>query len=135
MLADVSLLEHDQAPILEIIKEYTINVYYKRLFSLLSSMPNLEEHGRLLFLNQHLVIPNILSLCAQLFHFAHNVGGYFSANKTYESLCSSFYWPNMQCYLVNSYISRCLACMCNKSLKIVPAESLHPLLVSDVHGT
>ena len=109
--AEVSLLEHDRALTLEIIQGYTADPYCTRLFSLLGSMPDLVEQGGLLFLNQRLVIPNVPSLRTRLFHLAHDAGGHFGADKTYESLRGSYYWPNMRRDLVNSYIPSCSACM------------------------
>ena len=134
VLAGMSLLEHHRALTMEIVEGYTTDAYCRKLFSLLGSMPNLEEQGGLLFLDQRLVIPNVPSLCTQLFHLAHDVGGHFGADKTYESLRGSFYWPNMWRNLVNSYIPSCSACMRNKSPTTVPAGPLHPLPVPDACG-
>jgi len=95
VLTGVSLLEHDRALMMEIVEGYTTDTYCRKLFLLLGSMPNLEEHSSLSFLDQWLVIPNVPSLHAPLFHLAHDAGGHFGADKTYESLHGSFYWPNM----------------------------------------
>ena len=132
--AEVSLLEHDRALTLEIIQGYTADPYCTKLFSLLGSMPDLVEQGGLLFLNQRLVISNVPSLCACLFHLAHDAGGHFGTDKTYELLRGSYYWPNMRHDLVNSYIPSCSACMRNKSPTTAPAGPLHPLPVPDARG-
>lgn len=42
--------------------------------------------------------------------FAHDVLGHFSFNKTYASLCKSYYWPNMQHNLKGVYVPGCAEC-------------------------
>ena len=90
-VAGISLLEHDCTLTLKILQGYTNDPYCTKLFSLLGLMSDLVEYRGLLFLNHCLVVPNIPFLCTHFFHLAHDAGGHFGADKTYESLCSSFY--------------------------------------------
>ena len=66
-----------------------------------------------------------------LFRIAHDRLGHFGSPKTYETLRSSFYWPNMRRDLKNAYIPSCADCQRNKSRTTKPVGPLHPLPVPD----
>lgn len=133
-LLTCTTLSHDKSPTSQIPQGYSEDSYCRRLFSLLGSLPNLVEKHILLFLSDRLVVPWVNQLRETLFHMAHNAAGYFGADKTYESLRWSFYWPNMHHDLIKAYIPGCVDCMHNKSPTTPPSGPLHPLPVPDQHG-
>lgn len=69
----------------------------------------------------------IPTLHERLFDLAHDQLGHFGADTSYETLRSSFYWPNMRVDLEKAYIPACETCQMNKSLTFRPSGPLHPL--------
>jgi hypothetical protein len=57
--------------------------------------------------------------------------GHFGNDKSYDTLCRDFYWPNMQKDLVSAYVPSCTTCQRNKSSTVKPGGPLHPLPVPD----
>ena len=55
--------------------------------------------------------------------------GHFGFDKSYKSLHSSYYWPNMCWDLENAYIPSCTECQHNKDRTSKPTGPLHPLPV------
>ena len=94
-------------------------------------MTNIQQHNRFWFVDDCLVIPNGCNVQETLFHIVHDKLGHFGTPKTYETLCSSFYWLNMCCDLEAAYIPLCAECQQNKSCTTKPIGPLHPLPVPD----
>lgn len=90
---------------------------------------NVSERDGLLFIGDRLVIPRVSRLRELLFNLAHDSLGHFGFDKAYESLCASYYWPNMRRDLESTYIPSCDACQRNKSSTKRPPGPLHPLPV------
>lgn len=91
----------------------------------------LVEKDGLLFYKDRIIIPNSTSLRERLFYLAHDQLGHFGTDKSYESLRSSFYWPNMRTDLEKAYIPACEACQMNKSPTSRSTGPLHPLPIPD----
>ena len=98
------------------------------------SMPRIQQRDGLWYMDNRLIIPHTGNLHETLFRLAHDVLGHFSFNKTYTSLCESYYWPNMQCNLKLAYVPGCMECQCNKSMTSKLTGLLHPLPVPDGWG-
>ena len=81
----------------------------------MDSIPGVSEHNRLLFIGDQLVILTGGNVRELLFHTMHNTMGHFGFEKGYESLRNSYYWPNMQKELADTYIPSCVECQKNKS--------------------
>ena len=78
-------LSHDKSLTLQILQGYSEDLYCRRLFSLLCSLPNLVKKDSLLFLSNCLVVPWINQLRETLFHMAHDVAGHFGSALPMES--------------------------------------------------
>ncbi|RDB24930.1 Transposon Ty3-I Gag-Pol polyprotein [Hypsizygus marmoreus] len=85
----------------------------------------------LLFIGDRLVIPKYADLRENLFRLAHDNLGHFGGDKSYATLRSSYYWPNMRRNLVTAYVPQCMECQRNKSRTTKPTGPLHPLPVPD----
>ena len=94
-------------------------------------MPGIQLMNGLWYVGSRLIIPHVGDVRETLFHLAHDVLGHFGFDKTYGSLCNSFYWPNMQKELESAYVPRYIECQCNKSTTSKPIGPLHPLPVLD----
>ena len=79
------------------------------------------------------VSPDSCGVHEQIFQLAHDSLGHFGFSKTYKSIRSSYFWPNMHKDLEEGYVPSCMDCQCNKSLTSKPAGPLHPLPVPDKH--
>jgi hypothetical protein len=110
----------------DIVTGYVDDPFCKKLLALVGSLPGLEQRDGLLFVTGRLVIPHVNPLREHLFHLAHDTSGHFGSDKTYATLRTSYYWPNMRHDLVK--------CMCNKSLTTPIAGPLPPLSIPDTHG-
>ena len=89
-----------------------------------------EENG-LLYRDGRLVIPAVPAVRETLFQLAHDALGHFGAEKTYQALRGSYYWPGMKSQIENSYVPGCDACQRNKSSTTKPPGPLHPLPIPD----
>jgi hypothetical protein len=89
----------------------------------------LTLYNGLIFISQCLVIPKHKDLQESLFQLAHDNMGHFGNNKSYDTLCRDFYWPNMQKDLVSAYVPLCTTCQRNKSSTAKLGGPLHPLPV------
>jgi hypothetical protein len=105
-----------------------------KLTNLINSLPGLEQHGGLLYINKCLVIPRVTHLWETIFCLMHDELGHFGLDKSYTALRESFYWPNMWRNLEESYILACPDCMRNKGQTMKPVGPLHPLPVPDHRG-
>ena len=97
------------------------------------SVPGAQEENRLIYIGGRLVIPCELKIHELMYHLAHNTLGHFGFDKSYESLCNSYYWPNMCWDLEVTYIPSCSECQCNKDHMAKTTGPLHPLPVLDDH--
>jgi hypothetical protein len=120
--------------LLETIRQgYEEDAWCKHLPMAVHSFPNLKcEHG-LWYMGDQLIIPHVKKSMKFCFN-SHDVLGHFSFDKTYGSLHSAYYWPNMQRDLENGYVASCPECQCNKSVITKPYGPLHPLPVPDKCG-
>ena len=64
----------------------------------------------------------------------HDTLGHFGFDKTYGSLRSAYYWPNMRRDLEKGYVASCPECQRNKSSTSKPIGPLHPLPIPDQCG-
>lgn len=99
-----------------------------------TAMKGWQKINGLWYIGGQLLVPRVSDLCEMLFHLAHDTLGHFCADKSYASLRSAYYWPNIQRDLEQAYIPLCANCLQNKSRTMRPAGPLHPLLVPDVCG-
>ena len=81
-----------------------------------------------------MIIPHTGSLCELLFQLAHDTLGHFGFDKTYGSLRSAYYWPNMRRDLEKGYVVLCPECQPNKSSTLKLIGPLHPLPIPDQRG-
>lgn len=81
-----------------------------------------------------LIISRTGALREALFQLAHDSLGHFGFDKTYGSLRSAYYWPNMRRNLEKGYVASCPECQRNKSTTSKPIGPLHPLPIPDQHG-
>lgn len=92
---------------------------------------NITLKNGLLFMGGHLIIPKYKNLREDLYWLAHNNLGHFGGEKSYLTLHSKFYWPNMWRDLLSAYILVCADCQQNKSMTSKVPGPLHPLPVPD----
>lgn len=97
-------------------------------------MCRLRVKDGLLFVGERLIIPRAHGLPEMFFRLAHDALGHFGADKSYDTLRQSYYWPNMRKDLMEGYIPSCAECQCNKSNMKKRAGPLHPLPVPDTLG-
>ena len=74
------------------------------------------------------------SLHKNLFQLAHDSLSHFRFDKSYGSLHSAYYWPNMCHDLEKGYVTSCPECQHNKSSISKPNSPLHPLPIPDQCG-
>ncbi|PPQ76896.1 hypothetical protein CVT24_008781 [Panaeolus cyanescens] len=110
---------------------YVNDPWCDKLKSASKGMNALSIRNGLWFLGDRLVVPAKCGVRAKLFQYAHDLMGHFGSRKTYDSLRSSFFWPNMRTDLEKSYIASCDECQRNKSSTSKPTGPLHPLPVPD----
>lgn len=94
-------------------------------------MPNIQMRNGFWFVDDRLFVPKAHGLRETLYRLAHDRLGHFGAQKTYETLRTSYYWPNMRKDLETAYIPACADCQRNKSSTTKPIGLLHPLPVPD----
>ena len=92
------------------------------------------QHQWKWYVGDRLIIPRTGSLHETLFQLAHDVLGHFGFDKTYGSLQSAYYWPNMHRDLEKGYVASCPDCQRNKSSTSKPIGPLHPLPIPDQRG-
>lgn len=78
-----------------------------------------------------IIVPNSSSLREHPFFLAHDQLGHFGVDKSYETLRSSLYWPNMRSDLEKAYIPACESRQMNKSPTTRIPGPLHPLPIPD----
>lgn len=118
----------------DIVAGYVDDPFCRKLTALIGSLPGLEQREGLLFVANRLVIPRVNPLREKLFHLAHDASGHFGGDKTYATLRTAYYWPNMRRDLLESYIPGCVECMRNKSSTTSTAGPLHLLPIPDARG-
>ena len=101
--------------ITKILEGYKEDPWCKKLFSATAGMPNL---------NQHFIIPNHGGIREDIFRLAHNTLGHFGFRKMYDTICQSYFWPNMRKDLQDGYIPSCIDCQHNKSINTRPVGPL-----------
>lgn len=94
----------------DIKKGYKMDTFIKKLTSVVTGMTNIQQQNGFWFVDDHLLIPNTHGICEMLYQLAHDHLGHFGTQKTYESLHTSYYWPNMQRDLEMAYIPSCADC-------------------------
>ena len=87
--------------------------------------------NKLLYVGRRLVIPQDLKVHELLYNLVHDTLGHFGFDKSYDSLCSSYYWLNMHRDLEKAHIPSCSECQRNKNCTSKPTGPLHPLPVLD----
>lgn len=118
--------------ILQQIKDgYESDPWCKKLHAATLSWPGLQQKNELWYVGDHLIIPRTGSIREALFQLAHDSLGHFGFDKSYGSLRSSYYWPNMQRDLEKGYVASCPECQRNKSTTLKPIGPLHPLPIPD----
>jgi hypothetical protein len=125
--ADSKLLE-------DIHRGYTEDTFCKRLKDCERSFQSIKEINNLWYIGECLVVPRTGTIHEDLFRLAHDTLGHFGAQKSYEALRNSYYWPNMRRDLEESYIPSCSSCQRNKAPTTKPRGLLHPLPVPDECG-
>ena len=108
---------------------YHSDPWCQKLISASRGMPNVTVRDGLWFLG--LIIPADCGMRERIFRLAHDNLGHFGFHKTYESIRSSYFWPNMRKDLENGYIPSCIDCSRNKSPTTKPSGPLHPLPIPD----
>ena len=121
--------------ILQQIKDgYETDPWCKKLHAATLSWPELQQKNELWYVGDCLIIPCTGSIREALFQLAHDSLGHFGFDKSYGSLRSSYYWPNMRRDLEKGYVASCPECQRNKSTTSKPIGPLHPLLIPDERG-
>ena len=110
---------------------YTTDDWCQKLLAAKRGMPDIVIKDGLWFIKDRLMVPARCGVREHLFRIAHDTLGHFGFSKTYESLRSSYFWPNMRKDLEEGYIPSCADCQRNKSSNTRPAGPLHPLPVPD----
>lgn len=68
---------------------YKTDPWCVKLTNLISSLPELQDHDGLLYINDRLVIPRVAHLRETIFKLAHNDLGHFGLEKFYAVLVTS----------------------------------------------
>jgi RNase H-like domain found in reverse transcriptase/Integrase zinc binding domain len=102
----------DQSLLNAIITGYETDSFAKQLMKDIDmgSIKGATLTNKLLYVSCQLVIPQDLKVCELLYNLAHNTLNHFGFDKSYKSLCGSYYWPNMHWDLENAYIPSCTEC-------------------------
>ena len=94
--------------LLQQIKEgYDSDPWCKKLPLATQSWPDLQLTEGLWYVGTRLIIPCTGTLREALFQLAHDSLGHFGFDKTYGSLRSAYYWPNMRRDLEKGYVASC----------------------------
>ena len=126
-----SLVTADRSLLTLLENGYDSDPWIKSLRGAAPGMRVIQQRGKLWFIGDRLVVPNVVQLREAIFRLAHDVLGHFGPDKSYEALRGSFYWPNMRRDLQQSYVPGCMPCQRNKSSTHRPIGPLHPLPVPD----
>lgn len=133
--APVLDIQADPEFLADIIAGYEDDEYCKQLATGIAAGSIQGAHygpdNKLLYVGDRLVIPRNVHVRETLYNLAHDTLGHFGFNKSYESLRSSYYWPNMRRDLDEAYIPACAECQRNKDRTSKPAGPLHPLPIPD----
>ena len=113
---------------------YAEDAWCKKLPQATPSWPELRLENGLWYVGNCLIIPRTGTICELLFQLAHDSLGHFGFDKTYGSLCTAYYWPNMCRELEQGYVASCPDCQRNKSSTSKPIGPLHPLPIPDQRG-
>lgn len=128
IVAPVLALNTD-SQLLSLIKTgYAEDPWCRKLLSDGIKVAGVSRRGGLLYVADRLVVPRVPSVRESLFRLAHDSLGHFGAEKSYESLRNSFYWPKMRRDLENAYIPACVECQRNKAPTVKPAGLCTPCL-------
>ncbi|RDB23809.1 Retrovirus-related Pol polyprotein from transposon 17.6 [Hypsizygus marmoreus] len=118
MAAPIWTLTDDGDVVKDIKEGYRIDEWMKKLLkdhqSGLTNSGFMLSDG-LLYVGDRLIIPKHKSLHENLFRMAHDELGHFGGEKSYASLRTSYYWPNMRRDLIHAYVPACDDCQHNKS--------------------
>jgi hypothetical protein len=126
--ADISFLN-------DIKEGYMNDAFCNKLVKGGSLVPGIEHRDGLWYVNNRLYIPKYKSLREELFRLAHDALGHFGADKSYDNLVQSYYWPKMRQDLYTAYVPSCNECQQNKSKTSGHGKGpLHPLPVPDHHA-
>ena len=118
----------------EIKAGYAEDAWCKKLPQATPSWPELQLENGLWYVGNCLIIPHTGTICELLFQLAHDSLGHFGFDKTYGSLRTAYYWPNMCQELEQGYVTSCPDCQRNKSSTSKPIGPLHPLPIPDQRG-
>ena len=113
---------------------YLLDPWIKSLTSASESILGLTQNNGLWYIGTRLIIPRTQHIRETLFRLAHDVLGHFGFDKTYATLRTSYYWPNMRKDLETGYVPSCADCQRNKASTTKPIGPLHPLPVPDARG-
>lgn len=92
---------------------YTTDPWCTKLLSASCGMPNLVIKNSLWFVKDCLLVPSNCRVWEHIFCIAHNSLGHFGFFKMYESIKSSYFWPNMHKDLEDGYVPSCMECQHN----------------------
>lgn len=98
VVGQVLTMMSDKTTLAEIREGYKVDPYTNRLLEDEKSkmLPDrVELHDGLLFVKERLIVSRYKALRESLFRLAHDELGHFEVDKSYASLCFSYYWPNM----------------------------------------
>ena len=112
---------------------YSSDVFCQKVLNNLDS-PNTKVIDGLIYIGSRLVVPRVGTIREDLFRAAHDNLGHFGAEKSYASLRSAYYWPQMRTELEGAYVPGCDECQRNKGSTKQPTGPLHPLPVPDARG-
>lgn len=90
-----------------------------------------DKNTGLWYIGDCLVIPRIGNIHETLFRLAHNSLGHAGIDKAYGALRGAYYWPNMHCDLIHTYIPGCMECQRFNSSTHKKCGPLHPLPIPD----
>lgn len=84
------------ASFLDSIREgYLHDKFSEKFISAKKSVYGIQESNGLWYIGGRLLIPRYRDVHEQLFRLAHDSLGHFGFEKSYSTLCDSYYWQNM----------------------------------------
>ena len=110
---------------------YKSDHFCQRILKNAGSVPGIKIADGLIYIGSRLVVPQVGTICEDLFQMAHDSLRHFGAEKSYANLRSAYYWPRMRTELEGAYVPGCDACQRNKGSTKRPVGPLHPLPVPD----
>lgn len=113
---------------------YTKDPFSAKLLENPREREGVSVQDGLLFFSNRLVIPRTDNLRELFYRLAHDASGHFGADKSYATLRSAYYWPNMRRDLEDSYVKQCDECQRFKSSTTKRTGPLHPLPVPEARG-